>query len=315
MNIQNLNHLTIVRLDVSIWSGRAKLRKDDLSGTIRNELPPEDVVTLGSKRLYNPSALKIFNTLKARAASTLDKKAVRFLGGWATHEDRLPDLVVELSSIASEFKDAQDKFLRSYGESAVSWANNFPKYREALLNAVPPVNEVSNKFSFHWQMFKITPTTVGDGTYLGDNLISSVEHIEDTLLQEVARSITEIYKECFDGRTVVTKKAFRPVRTLIDKVHGLTFMHPNIEGLEQILQEAVDIVEDNASDEKHVAMFKNFLLSMQSAEAIVKVCVPYVGGVTSLGGVFDQFWTVAIPQVSKTILLPPGWEQFNRGVM
>lgn len=297
MNIQDLNFLTMVRLDVSVWSGRAKLRKEDLSEDIQGELPPEDMATLGSKRLYDPGHLKIFNTLKARAAGVLDKKAVRFLGGWATHEERLPELAQELENIAQEFYDARDNFLRDYSTSVVAWANNFPQYRDALLNSVPGVFEVERKFGFNWQMFKIAPTDFGDRAYTGNNLGDTLNGIEVTLLEEIARGISDTYKECFDNKETVTKKAFRPVRTLIDKVRGLTFLHPNIASLEAILTEAVAIVEDHANDPQHVAMFKNFMLSMQSAEAISIVCeqAQQVGA----AAVFDPFWATGVVQTPK----------------
>ena len=47
------DQLTLVMLDVRIWSGRKKLRPEDLhlSG---GEIPPEELVSLGSKRVCDP---------------------------------------------------------------------------------------------------------------------------------------------------------------------------------------------------------------------------------------------------------------------
>ena len=59
-----LDYLLVVNLD--IWTARKKLVPLDLGGA---ELPPEDLASLGSKRVCNPEDLRSFTTLKARAVS------------------------------------------------------------------------------------------------------------------------------------------------------------------------------------------------------------------------------------------------------
>ena len=59
-DITVLKHLTILRLDVNIWSARKKLTPADF-GTL--DLPPEKLASLGSKKVCNPEDLRIFSTL------------------------------------------------------------------------------------------------------------------------------------------------------------------------------------------------------------------------------------------------------------
>ena len=60
MNIQSdikvLDNLLALNLDISLWSARRKMTAEDLGGT---ELPPEDLASLGSKRIADPAHLKI----------------------------------------------------------------------------------------------------------------------------------------------------------------------------------------------------------------------------------------------------------------
>ena len=46
-------------------------------------LHPDELASLGSKRVCNPEELMIFKTLKARATSLLERTGIRFLNGWA----------------------------------------------------------------------------------------------------------------------------------------------------------------------------------------------------------------------------------------
>ena len=49
-----LNDVVVVSLDVRIWSGRKKLRPEDLTASGR--LPPKDLVSLGSKKIFDPES-------------------------------------------------------------------------------------------------------------------------------------------------------------------------------------------------------------------------------------------------------------------
>ena len=56
-DIAVLDHLVVVNLDIHIWTARKKLVPLDLGGA---ELPPEDLASLGSKRICNPDDLRSF---------------------------------------------------------------------------------------------------------------------------------------------------------------------------------------------------------------------------------------------------------------
>jgi hypothetical protein len=85
----------------------------DLGGA---ELPPEDLASLGSKRICNPEDLRTFGTLKARAVNLLERNGRRFLSGFTIPETRLDDISAELSVIRKEFNEAREHFLRGYDQ-------------------------------------------------------------------------------------------------------------------------------------------------------------------------------------------------------
>ena len=75
-DIRILDNLLALNLNVSLWSARRKMSQEDLGSA---ELPPEDLASLGSKRIADPENLKVFGTLKARAFNYLDRHGVRFM--------------------------------------------------------------------------------------------------------------------------------------------------------------------------------------------------------------------------------------------
>lgn len=107
-DIKVLDNLLALNLNVNLWSARKKMVLEDFGGA---ELPPEDLASLGSKRIADPNSLKIFATLKARALNYLDRHGIRFMSGWAIPEDKAGDIIRELIGIRDEFLKEKEAFL------------------------------------------------------------------------------------------------------------------------------------------------------------------------------------------------------------
>lgn len=272
-----------VRLDVSIWTARAKLRREDLPNA--DDLPPETLTSMGSKRLFDPAKLRIFNTLKARAISLLDRHGVRFLGGWCVRQDLLDELDRGLTDIRTDFMDALRSFLQDYEYDVDQWLQQFPDWRHILNPVIPSAGELHRRFAFSWQMYRIDPEATGSE---GNNLMSSIEGLADKALEEVLRMARETYDECFKDKQVVTKKAFRPVHTMLQKLDTLTYLHPNLIGLHALLLQATYTAELAPSDPTTVRNFQLFLLSLQSPAVVEQVLCKFNDGMVNVTDAFDM---------------------------
>ncbi len=301
MDITTVNHLICIRIDCSIWSARAKLRPEDLPDDIRASLPPGEVATIGSKRLFDADKLKIFGTLKARAAAVLDKKGVRFLGGWALHEDMLPGIARDLEAIAAQFKEEHTRFCADYVRGVAEWAANFPEWAHIIINAVPKLHDIQSKFNFSWQAFKIVPAE-GYGVYTGNDLDESLSKFEQQVIRETAQVIAATYRDCFEGKASVTKKAFRPLHTLVEKLDGLSFIHAHVYGLAKVLREVVAVGEMNPLDP---SITKAFLSAASTPQGVAAICNDYARN----NSVDEVFIPLAAPPVAQVpnIELPSGW--------
>ena len=110
--IETLSKLLLVGLDVNIWSGRKKLRIEDLGPGV--DLPPAELASLGSKRIMDPEQIKRFDNLKRRAHRLLESEGVRFLGGYGIPNDAAPAIAKELDDIQREFNVEIKSFLDNY---------------------------------------------------------------------------------------------------------------------------------------------------------------------------------------------------------
>ena len=231
-NITVLDHLLVVNLDVRVWTARKKLSPSDLGDA---QLPPEDLASLGSKRVCNPYDLKAFGTIKGRAFSLLNRHGILFLSGWAIPENKSQDILDELSHMRDEFNFVKNNFLVSYDNSVQDWIAKHPHWASIIAGSTVSKNYVSNCLSFGWQMYKIVPP-FGQA---GDEVWHNVEALGDTLFHEIARDAREAWRRCFDGKSD-TRKALSPLKTMQQKLHGLSFLEPRVNPVVELINAAFD---------------------------------------------------------------------------
>src|SRR5690606_6491410 len=112
--MNELKNVVVLQLDVHTWTGRKKLSKADLKNVTDEQIPPDTLASLGSKRISNPDELLWQERLKARAERACLAVGTRFLGGYAVPVAKLDELVNELTSIRDEWNVAKEEFLDNY---------------------------------------------------------------------------------------------------------------------------------------------------------------------------------------------------------
>lgn len=230
-----LDHLVVVNLDIHIWTARKKLSPMDLGGA---ELPPEDLASLGSKRICNPEDLRAFGTLKARAVSLLDRNGIRFLSGWAVPDSRLDAIAAELVNIRDEFNEAKELFLQRYDSSVQDWIAKHPQWGGIIAGSTVSEEYVRSRLGFRWQLFQVRqPATIAPGQ-TPDDLSHDIGRLGDTLFEEVAKAASEAWQRCYAGKTEITRKALSPIKAIHDKLMGLRFVEPRVAPVAELLDTA-----------------------------------------------------------------------------
>ena len=153
-DIKVLGNLLALNLNVNLWSARKKMVLEDFGGA---ELPPEDLASLGSKRIADPNSLKVFVTLKARAFNYLDRHGIRFMSGWAIPEDKAGDIIKELIGIRDEFLKEKDAFLADYDQSIENWINKHTKWASIIRESTVGSEYVRSRMGFSWQLYRVAP--------------------------------------------------------------------------------------------------------------------------------------------------------------
>ena len=265
-DITVLDHLLVVNLDIHIWTARKKLVPLDLGGA---ELPPEDLASLGSKRVCNPEDLRSFTTLKARAVSVLERSGIRFLSGWAVPDTRIDDIMRELAVIRDEFNAAKESFLQRYEQSVRDWIARHPQWGNIIAGSTDSEEYVRSRLDFRWQVFQVAQPEAVDRNM--DNLKEDIDRLGGTLFDEIAKAAGEAWHRCYAGKTEITRKALSPLKAMYDKLMGLTFVEPRVAPVAELLDTAFrSIPKRGAITGSTLVMLQGLVSLLQSPQALME---------------------------------------------
>lgn len=270
-----------IRLDVTMWSARAKLRREDIPDA--DKLPPHELASLGSKKLFDTTRLRVFNTLKMRAWSLLDRSGARFMGGWlVSNTSNLDDLKYRLADIKRGFDQAVADFLVDYETGVRQWLEQFPQWRGILEAAMPAQTELARKYSFNWQMYTI-------GAECGSsNMDDMATGLADSALGEVRKMAMDIYRDTFKDTTRITKKSLRSLQPLCAKLDGVAFIHPQLQELSKLVESLVQDVNTDEDMSRNLLAVRALLLAMQQDDFFSAYVTPYDNGVKSSTDIIDS---------------------------
>ncbi len=265
-DITVLDHLLVVNLDIHIWTARKKLVPLDLGGA---ELPPEDLASLGSKRICNPEDLRSFTTLKARAVSVLERSGIRFLSGWAVPDTRIDDIMRELAVIRDEFNAAKESFLQRYEQSVQDWIARHPQWGNIIAGSTVSEEYVRSRLDFRWQVFQVAQPEAVDRNM--DNLKEDIDRLGGTLFDEIAKAAGEAWHRCYAGKTEITRKALSPLKAMYDKLMGLTFVEPRVAPVAELLDTAFrSIPKRGAITGSTLIMLQGLVSLLQNPQALME---------------------------------------------
>ena len=223
------DRITLVMLDVRIWSGRKKLRPEDLhlSG---GELPPEDLVSLGSKRVCDPEPLKVFSRIKQAAERVCLRVGTRFLGGFAVPHEHAEALAEQLAVLKAQFDVKSADFLRDYDRDLEQWIASLPEWEEPIRRAIEPANVVGGRLHFGFQLIAVSPAE-HSGT-----LADEVQGLGNGIFAEVGQMACQL-ESSFEGKEKLHRRALSTFGRIREKLACLSFIDARI-------QPVVDAIDD-----------------------------------------------------------------------
>ncbi|NOV28281.1 DUF3150 domain-containing protein [Methylomonas sp. ZR1] len=218
-----LDRVVLVKVEANIYGARKKLKKEDLVLADGSKLPPEDLASLGSKRLLDPDKLTVFNRLKKEAERICLRVGTRFLGGFAVPVESAASITAELERIALDFTAAKTEFIAGYDAAVTDWVIRHPEFAGIIEQAVDSVEFVSTRLSFD---FLVVSVGLPDSLPPADvaRLESKIGSLSEQMFYEISVEANQLIEQSLLGKEQVTRNALRPIRRMRDKLDGLGFL-------------------------------------------------------------------------------------------
>lgn len=218
-----LDRVVLVKVDATIYGARKKLKKEDLVLADGSKLPPEDLASLGSKRLLDPDKLTVFNRLKKEAERICLRVGTRFLGGFIIPVASTSQITAELERIAQDFILAKADFLAGYDAAVNDWMVKHPEFADIIEQAVDSVEFVSTRLSFDYLVVSVAlPESLPEKEI--ERLESKIGSLSGQLFHEIAVDANLLVEQSLLGKEHVTRSALRPIKRIRDKLDGLGFL-------------------------------------------------------------------------------------------
>jgi len=218
-----LDRVVLVKVEANIYGARKKLKKEDLVLADGSKLPPEDLASLGSKRLLDPDKLTVFNRLKKEAERICLRVGTRFLGGFAVPVESAASITAELERIGLDFAAAKTEFIAGYDAAVTDWVVRHPEFAGIIEQAVDSVEFVSTRLSFDFLIVSVgLPESLPPADVA--RLESKIGSLSEQMFHEIAVDANLLVEQSLLGKEQVTRNALRPIRRMRDKLDGLGFL-------------------------------------------------------------------------------------------
>ncbi|MHB8410229.1 MAG: DUF3150 domain-containing protein, partial [Acidiferrobacterales bacterium] len=215
------DRITVVVFNTTIWSGRRKLHPEDFFIGDGGNLPPDDVASLGSKKICDPDALRIFKTIDDRMERACLAAGTRFLGGFAIPNEKIAALAETLDQYVADFNAAKQAFLADYDNQAQAWIARHPTFDAQLRNAMLTSKDVEHRLFCGYTAFTVGHTADPKGAATLDN---GVGGLADQLYREVAKEAETAFDNMLSSQGSVSRRSVKPLQRLHDKLDGLAIL-------------------------------------------------------------------------------------------
>lgn len=234
MEHRTIEACALAALEVSIPTPGRKAKKEDLKKAADN-LPPEAIATMGVFRIFDPKTVAPLYAIKREAERMIEKIGVRFgrMGRVIARDpEKIQILTNDLEALQTKFYGLRTHIMNDFQNQQDAWIRQFPEWESVLRKKAGALVDLRMEFRFH--LLEIQPAGPGGNTE------ELVQGLSGQLTWEIHQEALSILENSFLGRETVTQKAINPIRTMRDKVDGLTFVSPRAYILLEIIDHMLE---------------------------------------------------------------------------
>jgi hypothetical protein len=254
------NH-SVVTLVSQKYEGNRSIRKEEAAALLPgldSDAINRKVVSMGTKKLYNPQLLNEAEKLKTRAVAAMERVGVKHTTrpglNYIVANDVLDNLLIELEGIQADYYNwVNTQFSDSqYQADLLAWADENPEIRDIILAASPSAYSARNRFVFDLLVDDIAGAESESQSErikqakerTTSNLIGS---LGERLIFEISQLAEKTLVKSVDGQSKLTRRVLSPAKTISTKLKALSMLTPVALPLAAHIDKQVEIASEGGS--------------------------------------------------------------------
>lgn len=246
--------LICVTLDIHLWSGRKRLRKEALlakNPEFKN-LPPESLATLGSIKIADPDDLTPFMRLKRAAEKLLLANGLPLLGTVGIPEAKLNRTYAELTKLKAEFDGLRQQLHRDYDTRVFEWRSKAENEEWAhLITDIPTPEYVAGRLAFGFHLCRVSAPSADDASPINAEYGRQVTGLKGELFADAAREARVLMERYLTGkdnsgtvrpRDKITQKTLGPLRRVAEKLRSFSFLDPTVLPMAEVVEHCLSLL-------------------------------------------------------------------------
>lgn len=303
---QTLDNICLFTLNCSLFHGNRKVSAADLKSALGIVITAEDtkdVMSLGVKRVFDKAALQKLTAVKGAMQRACASVGTPFLGGFAIPDAKAVALAEELDKLVSRGLGLKADLLSRYQTLLDDFASAKPKWAQIIKSNAFDKSYVDGQIQFDWNGVRVS--AADDGGLMSKGLESKVGGLLGNLLTDIARASHKLQDESLRGKDGVTRKAFRPLLAMADKLDGFKFIDMRVGSLADMIRHVLSVMPPDGRIEG--ADLRNLLgLSMILCSPDSALLIGQKVATSDVQTVFDiEFGEAYMPTSAQVIPVAP----------
>jgi hypothetical protein len=308
--------LICVTLDIHLWSGRKRLRKQALlaKNPEFENLPPESLATLGSIKIADPGDLAPFARDKREAEKVLQINGLPFLGSVGIPEAKLERVYKKLVDVKASFDAKRLQLHRDFETRVQEWREKPENEGWAhLINDIPTPEYVAGRLAFGFHLCRVSAPSLEDASPINEHYGRQVTGLKGELFADAAREaklLMERYLTGDDGtgvarsRDKITPKTLGPLRRVAEKLRSFSFLDPTVLPMAQVVEHCLALLpRDGPIDGVHLVHIWSLARTLANEKAAEEAAAIALQ-LSSPSDAFEDLLSKALPPVGAARTTP-----------
>lgn len=223
-------NFVFVNIDFSSYSGQVTPDKE-----LTNPGLDPEVISAGEIKTVPRDALRVFNTLRARARKACLTHGTGFMGGYAIPVNQWDRVRDELSVIMKDFIKEADAFISGYEKAVKDWTELHPESREVIMTYAHSKDWVSGRFHADFSAVFLQPAPG-----MEEALQNQIKGMLFNICNELATDARQAIKSHMHKGSNITRRIISTFNGMIEKIESLSFIDNRLQPISVAIQEYLD---------------------------------------------------------------------------